>query len=63
VNRLILGILAAAWTISVGLFVAAYHPAGLGFLSGVLFLLVLALGAGFGNYVLFLMLRHRHRAR
>ena len=63
VNRLILGILAAAWTISVGLFVAAYHPAGLGFLSGILFLLVLALGAGFGNYVLFLTLRNRRRAK
>jgi ubiquinone biosynthesis protein len=60
-NRLILGILAAAFTVGLALLVAAYHPSGFDRMAEFLFLLVLALSGGFGTYVLMLILGSRRR--
>jgi len=60
-NRLILGILAAAFTVGFALLVAAYHPAGWDHMAQFLLLFVLALSGGFGTYVLALVIGSRHR--
>ncbi len=60
-NRLILGILAAAFTIGFTLLVAAYRPSGWDHMAQFLLLLVLALSGGFGTYVLALILGSRLR--
>ncbi len=60
-NRLILGILAAAFTIGMALLVAAYHPPGLDLMADFLLLLVALLSGAFGTYVLILIIESRHR--
>jgi ubiquinone biosynthesis protein len=60
-NRLTLGILAAAFTIGMALLVSVYHPTGWDVTIELLFLLVLILSGVFGTYILFLILRSRHR--
>jgi ubiquinone biosynthesis protein len=60
-NRLTLGILAAAFTIGMALLVSVYHPTGWDTTIELLFLLVLILSGVFGTYILFLILRSRHR--
>ena len=60
-NRLVLGILAAAFTVGFALLVAAYRPAGWDHMAEFLLLFVLALSGGFGTYVLALIIGSRHR--
>jgi ubiquinone biosynthesis protein len=60
-NRLILGILAAAFTIGMAVLLSVYHPNGWDLVVGLLFLIVLSLSGSFGTYVLFLILQARHR--
>ena len=60
-NRLVLGILAAAFTVGFTLLVAAYRPSGWDHVTQFLLLLVLALSGGFGTYVLALILGSRTR--
>ncbi len=60
-NRLILGILSAAFTVGLALLVAAYHPSGWDRFAEFLLLLVLAFSGGFGTYVLFLILSSKRR--
>jgi ubiquinone biosynthesis protein len=62
-NRIILGILVAAFTIGMALLVAAYHPEGFGGVSLLLFLLILVLSGSFGTYLLALILLSRRRSR
>lgn len=62
-NRIVLGILVAAFTVGMALLVAAYHPNGLGGFANVLFLLVLVLSGSFGTYLLALILLSRRRPR
>ena len=62
-NRLVLGILAAAFTVGFTLLVAAYRPSGWDHMAQFLLLLVLALSGGFGTYVLALILGSRQRKR
>ena len=49
-NRLILGILAAAFTIGMAVLVSVYHPHGWDLVVGLLFLIVLSLSGSFGTY-------------
>jgi ubiquinone biosynthesis protein len=60
-NRLILGILAAAFTIGMAVLVSVYHPNGWDLLVALLFLMVLGLSGAFGTYVLYLIVRSRHQ--
>ena len=60
-NRLVLGILAAAFTVGFALLVAAYRPAGWDHMTEFLLLFVLALSGGFGTYVLALIIGSRHQ--
>jgi ubiquinone biosynthesis protein len=62
-NRLVLGILAAAFTIGFTMLVAAYRPSGWDHVTQFLLLLVLALSGGFGTYVLALIVGSRQRRR
>ncbi|MGO8946117.1 MAG: ABC1 kinase family protein [Ktedonobacterales bacterium] len=60
-NRLVLAILAAAFTVGFTMLVAAYRPAGWDHMAQFLLLFVLALSGGFGTYVLALILGSRHK--
>lgn len=62
INRTILALLAATFTISAALFVAAFHPAHWDWVIVPLFLLVMLAALSFGIYVLIKLLRARHRA-
>ena len=62
-NRIILGILAAAFTVGMALLVAAYHPSGFDGFAHVLFLLVLVLSGSFGTYLLALIVLSKRRSR
>jgi ubiquinone biosynthesis protein len=62
-NRIVLGILVAAFTVGMALLVAAYHPNGFSGFANVLFLLVLVLSGSFGTYLLALILLSKRRTR
>lgn len=62
INRTILALLAATFTISAALFVAAFHPAHWDWVIVPLFLLVMLAALGFGSYVLVKLLRTRRRS-
>lgn len=62
INRTILALLAATFTISAALFVAAFHPARWDWVIVPLFLCVMLAALGFGIYVLIKLLRARRRA-
>jgi ubiquinone biosynthesis protein len=61
INRAILALLAATFTISAALLVAAYHPAGWDWAVDLLFLVVVLAAGTFGTYVLAKLVRARRR--
>lgn len=63
VNRAILALLAATFTISAAMLVAAYHPERWNWMAGLLFLLAFLGASAFGVYVLVTLLRSRRRLR
>jgi ubiquinone biosynthesis protein len=62
INRAILALLAATFTISAAMLVAAYHPAHWSWATALLFLLVVLASLLFGVYVLIKLLRVRGRS-
>jgi ubiquinone biosynthesis protein len=63
VNRMIVALLAAAFTVAAALLVAALHPVGLVRIVEFFFFFVLVLSGAFGTYVVALILRSRHSRR
>jgi ubiquinone biosynthesis protein len=61
INRAILALLAATFTISAAMLVAAYHPSHWNWVALLLFLMVVMASATFGGYVLFKLVSSRHR--
>ena len=63
VNHVLIALLAVSCTISTALILASYHPAGLDVVAELLFVVTLLLSAGFGAYILFLLLASRREKR
>lgn len=61
VNRIALALLAATFTLSGAMLVAAFHPARWDVVAALLFLLVVLLSTSFGGYVLMQILSARRR--
>jgi ubiquinone biosynthesis protein len=61
VNHVLIALLAVSTTIATALILAAYHPAGLGFVMGALFFVTLLLTIIFGSYIMVLLIAARRR--